>query len=86
MKIFSISEILTGEEENGLGGRVKDNQSGASDLTISPSYGQAGERALIRENIFYSNWYLSNNYKPLIINRGPDSKLTCNVPGLGSKL
>ena len=44
------------------------------------------ERALIRENIFYSNWYLSNNYKPLIINRGPDSKLTCNVPGLGSKL
>ena len=47
MKIFSISE----EEENGSGGSVEDNQSGASDLTISPSYGQAGESANKRKYI-----------------------------------
>ena len=71
-------------DENRSEGSVGHNQSGASDLTISPSCGPSW-RELTRENIFYFNWHHSNNYKPLI-NWGPDTKLTCNLPGLGSKL
>lgn len=83
LKIFSISEIPTGDENRSEGSVGADNHCGASDQTISPSYGVG--RALTRENLFYFNWHHSNNYKPLI-NWGPDSELTCNVPGLGSKL
>ena len=85
MKIVSISENPTGDENLG-------QEEVLEIIRAAPVIRQFDnfpimwlERALIRENIFYFNWHLSNNHKPLI-NLGPDSKLTRNVPGLGSKL
>ena len=89
LKIFSVSEIPTGDEnrsgqEEALEQIIRAApviRQFAQHMAVWQALG-TGERT--RENISFTLIGITKT-TPLI-NLGPDSKLTCNVPGLGSKL